>query len=62
MITRLMLSLRKANDSQVAWNLGERTTYTTIGFAEHRGGFFTGDEIRLETFASTHEETVITLE
>ena len=58
MITRLLLSLRKANASQVAWSLGEQTTYTTIGFAERHGGVFTRDEMHLETFASTHEGAV----
>ena len=58
MITRLLLSLKKANASQAyGWSLGEPTMYTTIGFAEHRGGVGTRGEIRLDTFASTHEGT-----
>ena len=58
MITRLLLSLKKANASQAyGWSLGEPTVYTTMRFAEHRGGVGTRDEIRLDTFASTHEGT-----
>lgn len=61
MITRLLLSLKKSNASQeCAWSLGEPTTHTTMRFAEHRGVANpqdeTQDEIRLDTFASTHEE------
>ena len=58
MITRLLLSLRKANASQEhGWSLGELTTHTTMRFAERRDGAPTRDEIRLDTFVSTHEET-----
>ena len=56
MITRLLLSLRKAGASREdTWNLGQPTTHTTMRFAERRGGVSTGDEIRLDTFASTRE-------
>ena len=56
MITRLLLSLRKANASQegAAWSLGEITTHTTMRFAERRGGVTTRDEMPLDTFADTH--------
>ena len=58
MITRLLLSLKKANVSQeYAWSLGEPATHTTIRFAEGRGGVSTRDEIRLDTFAGTQEGT-----
>jgi len=56
MITRLLLSLRKANASQEhGWNLGESTTRTTLRFVERRGGGATVDAIYLDTFSSTHE-------
>ena len=56
MITRLMLSLKKANASRErGWGLGEPTTHTTMRFAERRGGVSVGDEIRLDTFMSMHE-------
>ena len=58
MITRLLLSLKKAIASQDhGWSLGEPTMRTTMRFAERRGGVITRDEIRLDTFATTHEET-----
>jgi hypothetical protein len=58
MITRLMLSLKKAAISQEhGWSLGEPTTHATMGFAERRTGVSTRDDIRLDTFASTHERT-----
>jgi hypothetical protein len=57
MVTRLLLSLKKAAASQKhGWRFGEPTTYTTMRFAERRGDS-TGDEIPLDTFANTHEET-----
>ena len=57
MVTRLMLSLKKAATSQDnGWSLGESTTHSTTRFAERRGGVFTRDEIRLDTFVSTYEE------
>ena len=57
MITRLLLSLKKANASQeYGWNLGEPTVHTTMRFAERRGDV-SRDEMHLDTFASTHEET-----
>jgi len=53
MITRLLLSLRKANASQEhGWSFGEPTTYSTMRFAEHRGGVATRDEIPLDTFVA----------
>ena len=56
MITRLMLSLRKAGTPQEhGWSLGESTTHATMRFAEHRGSVITRDEIHLDTFASMHE-------
>lgn len=59
MVTRLMISLKKATASRdEAWNLGEPTVHTTMRFAERRGGIATRDEINLDTFASTHEETL----
>ena len=59
MITRLLLSLKKAVASQEhGWSLGVPTTHTTMRFAGRRGGISTGDEIRLDTFVSTHEGTL----
>jgi hypothetical protein len=58
MVTRLLLSLKKAAASQkYGWSLGEPTTHTTMRFAERRGGVSTRDEIHLDIFASTHEGT-----
>ncbi|KAF9645533.1 hypothetical protein BDM02DRAFT_3262853 [Thelephora ganbajun] len=58
MVTRLMLSLKKANASQEhAWSLGAPTVHTAIAFAECRGFADTGDEIHLDTYASGHEGT-----
>jgi hypothetical protein len=57
MVTRLMLSLKKAAASQQEWNFGEPTTHTAMRFAERRGGVSTRDEIHLDIFASTHEGT-----
>ena len=57
MITRLLLSLKKADASrEYDWSLEEITTHTTMGFAGHRG-VATRDEILLDTFASAHEGT-----
>jgi len=54
MITRLLLSLKKAGASQEhGWSLGELTTPTSMKFAERRGGDVTRDEIRLDIFAGT---------
>jgi len=53
-----MLSLKKAARSEEdGWRLGEPTVHTTMGFAERQGGVSTGDEIPLDTFASTQEGT-----
>ena len=58
MVTRLLLSLKKAGASREhGWSLGEPTTHTAMKFADRRGGFATGDEIPLDTFASTRETT-----
>jgi hypothetical protein len=56
MVTRLMLSLKRAAVSQ-EWSFGEPTTHTVIRFAGHRDGISTRDEIELDIFASTHEGT-----
>ena len=56
MITRLLLSIRKANALQErGWSLGESTTHTTIRFVERRGGGTPVDAIYLDTLLSTHE-------
>ena len=58
MITRLLLSLRKANASQEpGWSLGGLTTHTTIRFAERLGDVVTRGETCTDAFASTHEGT-----
>ena len=58
MITRLLLSLRKASASQERGrSFGESTTRTTIRFVERRGGTTMTDAIYLDTFSSTHEGT-----
>jgi len=58
MITRLLLSLKKAGAPQEhGWNFGEPTTRTTMRFTERRGGATTRDEIPLDIFASTQERT-----
>ena len=58
MITRLLLSLKKAAASRKehGWSFGEPTTHTTMRFAGRRGDA-TRDEIHLDTFLSTHEGT-----
>ena len=56
MITRLLLSLRKANALQEhGWRFGESTKHTTIRFVECRGGTAMSDAIYLDTFSSTDE-------
>jgi len=58
MVTRLMLSLKKAaNPQENGWSLGEPTTHMTMRFAERRGGVSTRDEVPLDTFASVQEGT-----
>ena len=58
MITRLILSLKKADASKVqAWSLREPTAHTTMRFAERQGGAITGDEMRLDTFANMRDGT-----
>ncbi|KAF9644210.1 hypothetical protein BDM02DRAFT_3190815 [Thelephora ganbajun] len=57
MITRLMLSLKKATVTrEYAWSLGEPTLNTVMGFAERRGPANVKDEIPLDTYAGKHEE------
>jgi len=58
MITRLLLSLKKAGASREdGWSLGEPTTHTAMRFADRRGGVATRDEIPLDSFMSTQERT-----
>ena len=58
MITRLLLSLKKANASkETTWNFGEPAAHTTMRFADRRGAVATRDEIRLDTFTITQEGT-----
>jgi len=54
MVTRLLLSLRKAVDTQeYGWSFGEPSS---VRFAECRGGLITKDEIiHLDIFSSTYE-------
>jgi len=55
MITRSLLSLRKAAALKgQGWSLGELTAHSTIRFGERRG-VSTRDEIRLDVYASTQE-------
>ena len=58
MITRLLLSLKKAAASKKehGWSFGEPTTHTTMRFARRQGDT-TRDEIHLDTFASMQEGT-----
>lgn len=56
MVTRLMLSLRKAAASQGdAWSFGEPTTGSVVGFARRRGFTTAGDEMRLGNFSGVDE-------
>ena len=56
MVTRLMLSLKKAATPQEdRWSFGELTAHSTMRFAEHRDGGTTRYETHLDTFASTDE-------
>ena len=58
MITRLMLSLKKAATPQEnRWSFGEPTAHSAIRFAERRDGGTTRYESHLDTFASIHEGT-----
>lgn len=55
MITRSLLSLRKAAASKgQGWSFGELTAHSAIRFDERRGGVSTEDGISLGTYASTH--------
>ena len=51
MITRLMLSLKKASTKEDAWSFGE-PTMRTMRFAEPRRVVTTRDEVPLDTFAT----------
>ena len=56
MITRLILSLKKAATSQEqGWSLEEPTTHIVMRFTERQVA--TRDEMRLDTFASTRGGT-----
>ena len=58
MITRLLLSLKKAGSSKEdEWSLGGPTTHTTVIFADCRleGGVATRDETSLDTFSGAQE-------
>ena len=56
MITRLLLSLRKANALQEhGWSFGESTKHTTMRFVKRRGGGAMVDAIYLDTFPSTRD-------
>jgi len=56
MITRLLLSLKKATvPNEQGWSLGDPTAHTYVGYAERRGRLFMGDGMRLETLASSDE-------
>jgi len=55
MVTRLLLSLKKASTQEYEWSLGELTT-GTVRFAEHRDFATTNDDsIYPDTIASRHE-------
>ena len=57
MISRIMLSLKKAAISEEdQWSLGEPTTFTGVRFASDRGHDTTGDGMALETFRSKGRE------
>ena len=58
MITRLLLSLKKAAASQEdVWSFREPSEHTTMRFAECQGGVSRKDEIHLDIFVSTREST-----
>lgn len=58
MISRLMISLKKAATStERGWNFGEPATHATMKFAERRSVLTKSDDMRLDTFTSTHEGT-----
>jgi len=60
MITRLLLSLKKAGSSKEdEWSFGGPTTDTTIRFADCRleGGLTIRDETSLDTFSGARERT-----
>jgi len=58
MVTRLLLSLKKASTTfrEGAWSFGEPAANTAMVFAERRGGVTTKDGINLDTFLSTDME------
>ena len=58
MITRLLLSLKKAAAARgelEGWTFGEPTLHPIVGLAEHRGVFTPRDEIHLDVFASARD-------
>ena len=58
MITRLMLSLKKATTSrEYVWSFGEPTVITTVRFPDRRSLMTTRDEIPLDTLGSGDEGT-----
>ena len=55
MITRLLLSLKKANAPQEhEWDLGGTAAHANVRLGERRGGIVTKNEMCLETFASMY--------
>ena len=58
MITRLLLSLRKAGMSKKReWSILDQTMHTSMRFNEDRGDVVTRGEIHMDTFVNTHEGT-----
>jgi len=56
MVTRLLLSLKKATSSrEYVWSLGEPTVHT-MGFAGTTGDEIRLDTLRLDPLASTDDE------
>jgi len=58
MITRLLLSLRKASAAREhGWDFGGATTFTDMGFPEPRSSVSGRDDIRLDILTTKHEGT-----
>ena len=58
MVARLMLSLKKASNSQEdVWSFGEPSTDNSVRFAGGRGLGVTRDEIVLDTFGGRYQWT-----
>ena len=58
MITRLLLSLRKAGVSEKReWSIVDQTMHTTMRFNEGRDDVVRSDEIHMDTFVTAHEGT-----